>query len=186
LNCLQMVYTERHAVACLFVFLCIVTFSGSVAGKTPDTPCADSAGSINDTVTRRCVSVNELFGTWKVYDFKCGIVSAMSQDEADRMMNQSLEISEDSVTIADIHCSNPAYSLVNKNLHDYLYYGYRTGPKVLGLSGKEKLCVVNISCGDFPDKSKKQIEVLLEILHVDDDTIIVPLQGIFFYLRKQG
>lgn len=114
-----------------------------------------------------------LYGEWVIKDYRIGNVSAMNEDTAMTYLGKEVLFHEDLVAIGDEYCIDPIYKIKNVNPVDYLIYQYKTSPKFLNIDKDEIQIISVISSEQF----------FYEFIKLSEDTIIVNIDGVFFYLK---
>ncbi len=111
-------------------------------------------------------------GTWLVEAYKFGGVSAWAEADAQAVVGKTVEITTDSITFDGAACNGVSATLETFEAASYLDAQYRTSPETLGIEAST-LNVINTSCN---------VDGFATILQLDDTTLVINLQGVFFWL----
>jgi len=116
-----------------------------------------------------------IYGEWVIEDFRMSTISSMDRDEAAEYLGTKVVFHDKLVSIGENYCLNPSFKIKNVNADEYLTYYYKTRPGLLNIKS-DRIQVVSVS-----DKE----QFFNEFIKVDEDLIIVNIDGVFFYLSKE-
>ena len=114
-----------------------------------------------------------LSGEWVIKNYKMGNFSTMGEDIARTYLGKEVLFHKDLVAIGDEYCMDPIYKIKNVNPVDYLIYQYKTSPKFLDID-KDEIQIVSVISNE---------QFFYEFIKESEDTIIVNIDGVFFYLE---
>lgn len=113
-------------------------------------------------------------GRYLVEEFKISPVSAMTEEEAEIYIGKEALFHEDVVILGDNYCYEPNFKIKNVKANEYLIYQYKTNPELLNITDEE-IQVVSVS---------GERQFFNDFIKLSDNTILVNIDGVFFYLRK--
>ncbi len=114
-----------------------------------------------------------LYGEWVIKDYRIGNISTMDEETAMSYLGKEVLFHKDLVAIGDEYCMDPIYKIKNVNPVDYLIYQYKTSPKFLDID-KDEIQIVSVMSNE---------QFFYEFIKESEDTIIVNIDGVFFYLE---
>ncbi|EKE83446.1 hypothetical protein [Idiomarina xiamenensis] len=120
-------------------------------------------------------SDNVIVGEWQIVDFTQPGISAMSAETAKQWIGEKLVYSSDIAQFRDQRCRSPKYHQGEIDARTFLQ-DFRVDPSVFRLSTPVKEVIVQ--CDDFAAGS--------HLLVVDEDTLITPWDGVFFFLKRHS
>jgi hypothetical protein len=127
-----------------------------------------------------------LYGKWRVVSYKFGDApSAFSEEDAKKYINQNVLFSPNLAVVFKDTCHIPTYDLKIESKEDYLYNFFN---QTSSLGFKENsLYVYDLVCKGKPIYvNDDEPEFNWTIIQVNEKTIIIPFNGVFFYLEKES
>lgn len=118
-------------------------------------------------------STPPLSGEWVIEDYVMGNMSTMDENMAKTYLGKEVLFYKDLVAIGEEYCMSPIYKIKNVDPVDYLIYQYKTSPKLLDID-KEEIQIVSVISNE---------QFFYEFIKKSEDTVIVNIDGVFFYLR---
>lgn len=113
-------------------------------------------------------------GRYIIEEYKFSTVSTMTEEDAQSYIGREAVFHEDVVSIGDNYCYEPNYKIKNVKTNEYLIYQYKTNPELLNIE-EEEIQIVSISGTE---------QFFNDFIKLTEDTILVNIDGVFFYLRK--
>lgn len=127
---------------------------------------------------------DDIYGKWKIIRFVPGKVAAITTDEANLYIGRVILLKKEIAIILNDTCKSPVYKVHNENADNYFHINYRIGRSALNIESNE-IFVTSLSCNEKPIYyNNNSPDFGREIIGVDAKTIIMPLNGVFFYLEK--
>jgi hypothetical protein len=117
-----------------------------------------------------------VYGKWEVYKAKPGEVAELTQKEALAKIGEVIFFNANSVRVFQDSCETVNLNVRNANANEYLFYNYRTYAATLAIDRKN-IDILEVYC-------KGDSEPSYELILLNRDTLILPLYGFFFYLKK--
>jgi hypothetical protein len=138
------------------------------------TACSDVDLSTTNRVTPPKVPI-PVCGVWKVERYAFSAMSKMVEEEAKEWIGQKASFEEQKVVLPDDNCEKPEFKIKSVNTKTYLYNNYKVLMENLDISQNEiKIITITSNENYFRD-----------IIKIDDSTIAIIKDGVFFFLSKQ-
>lgn len=115
-----------------------------------------------------------IYGKWRVEDYRLNAASLMDEEKAKSYIGMEALFHNELITIGDDYCTEPLYRIKNVDADEYLIYHHKVIPDFLNIDS-EKIEVVSIAGSE---------QFFYEFIKISEDTIIVNIEGVFFYLNK--
>lgn len=170
----------------VFLAICIAVFlAGCYARPTAPETGSPGVPVSNTGTTQPSLLQNpgnteggpSYFGQWTVEDFTWGPVSALSTEDAQALLGQTVRYGEDAASALGVTCENPVYETqtVSAQVFSDGFQGRLTFSDIW-LSGEEaeEISVSGASffgCSFYPR---------------DNNTLVIPHEGAFFLARRAG
>jgi hypothetical protein len=126
---------------------------------------------------REAFAQSSFMGIWEVVAYKAGEIGEYSEKDAEAAIGLKVFISEDSTVLINTQCFDAKFIAREANVNEYLYYNYRAVASTLGI-GKKSILVIEVYCGTSIDVPE------YELMFPDQDTLIFPMGGYFFFLKR--
>ncbi len=130
-------------------------------------------------------SNNSIYGKWIVKSYRFGDApAAFSDEEAQRYLNKKVILSSDIAIMFDDTCHSLNYSY---KIEDKDYFLYNACKQRSSLSINEDSIVVHhLNCLSPPIYvNEDSLNFSSTILQISETSIIIPTNGVFFYLNKE-
>lgn len=114
-----------------------------------------------------------LEGKWKIEDYVLGLNSNLTEKAAKTYLGKEVLIDKKLVAISSNYTLTPSFKVKVISARDYLWQ-YKIGPDFLGIED-ENIKVISVSSAD---------QFFYEFIAVEDEKVIIHIDGGFFYLTK--
>lgn len=139
------------------------------------TACNNVDLSTTSRVTPPKVAI-PVVGTWKVESYAFSPMSKMVEAEAKEWIGKKASFGEEKVVLPDDKCEKPEFKIKSVDTKTYLYNNYKSSLENLHITQNEiKIITITSNKNYFRD-----------IIEIDDSSIIIIKDGVFFYLSKQS
>jgi hypothetical protein len=115
-------------------------------------------------------------GVWRVERYAFSALSKMAEEEASGWIGQEASFKEQKVVLPDDKCDKPEFKIKSVNTKTYLYNNYKSFMETLGINQNEIQIITITSSENY----------FRDIIKVDDNTIGIVKEGVFFFLSKQS
>lgn len=113
-------------------------------------------------------------GSWRVDRYTFSAMSKMVEAEAKEWIGQKASFEKRKVVLPDDKCEKPEFKIKIVNTKTYLYNNYKSSMENIGIKQKEiKIITITSNQNYFRD-----------IIKIDDTTIVIIKDGVFFFLSK--
>ena len=114
-------------------------------------------------------------GVWKVERYAFSAMSKMVEEEANEWIGKKASFKYQKVVLPDDNCEKPEFKIKTVNTKTYLYNNYKSFMANLHINQSEiKIITITSNQNYFRD-----------IIKIDDNTIVIIKDGVFFFLSKQ-
>lgn len=114
-------------------------------------------------------------GTWRVEKYILSAMSKMKEEEAKEWIGQKASFQEQNVILPDDNCEKPEFKIRSVDTKAYLYSNYKSFMENIGISQSDiKIITITSNKNYFRD-----------IIKLDDNTIIIIKEGVFFFMSEQ-
>ena len=120
-----------------------------------------------------------LYGEWRITKYTRLPGSDLPQDDITQNISRHVLLRKGSIQVDSMIVHDPIYRVLQENTADFLKLEYHTTPQKLGITDKS-ITVVVVTTGaksEYPN-------VTVNFLVINKDEIIVPFEGVFFYLQR--
>ena len=114
-------------------------------------------------------------GVWKVERYAFSAMSKMLEDEAKGWIGQKAAFEEEKVFLPDENCEKPEFKIKVVNTKTYLYNNYKSFMEDIGIN-QNQIKIITITSNE---------NYFRDIVKIDDNTIAMIKEGVFFFLSKQ-
>jgi hypothetical protein len=128
-------------------------------------------------------ATNPLWGRWLIYKYEWGGITEWSKAEADAELGRELILYPDSCMFGNTPCKSPVYLRHEDNAAHAFWCEDFTNPDKLGVKSK-KIAIVEVIC-DSAEANSPAFSWPYEIFVINEQQIILPGSGIYFFLRKE-
>lgn len=113
-------------------------------------------------------------GEWRIEDYKINATSGMDEEKAKSYLGTEALFHNDLISLGENYCTDPSFRIKNVDTEEYLIYHYKVTPEFLNIDSNT-MEVVSITGTE---------QFFYEFLKVSNNTVIVNIEGVFFYLNK--
>jgi hypothetical protein len=114
-------------------------------------------------------------GIWQVERYAFSAIAKVDEKEIAGWIGQRASFSDEKVTLPDDNCEKPEFKIKSVNTKTYLHNNYKSLMEDLGIKQSE-IKVITITSNE---------SYFREIIKIDDSTIVIINEGVFFFLSKQ-
>jgi hypothetical protein len=125
-------------------------------------------------------SQKNFIGNWKIYKFDSGWNPKLKESKAIDLINSNVKIENDFIIKKDekiIELLNVEYLSREARTKEYMFLKFKISPTVLNIKS-ENITVIEIFLKNSPNKH------LFELMFIDENSIILPFEGYFFWMHK--
>lgn len=126
------------------------------------------------------VFIKKIYGAWTVKKFILSANASLTDEQINIIASTAFEFSKDSAMVSDRKCNSTKYRTETKKTAEYLRLFYKIRPELLGIKSMN-IGVIHILCG--ADTLDPQVDSKCDII-LDKDKVIIPLEGVFFFLQR--
>ena len=138
------------------------------------TSCNIDDTEISDKIVAPENVSTPIYGKWVIEDYRLGNIDSIDEETAKGYIGMEAIFHRKIAAIGEDYCINPLFRIKNINASDYLVYQYRMNPESLNID-KTEIQVVSIA---------NEEQFFHEFIRESEETIIVNIDGAFFYLNK--
>lgn len=113
-------------------------------------------------------------GKWRIEDYLLNASSVMDEEKAESYIGIEALFHNELITIGDDYCTEPSFRIKNVDTDEYLIYHHKVTSEFLNIEADE-IEIVSITGEE---------QFFYEFIKASEDTIIVNIDGVFFYLNK--
>lgn len=113
-------------------------------------------------------------GLWRVDDYSLNVTSNIDEEKAQSYIGMEALFNNDFVSIGEDYCIEPSFRIKTVDADEYLIYHYKATPEFLNIDADE-IKIISITGAE---------QFFYEFIMASEDTIIVNMEGVFFYLNK--
>jgi heat shock protein HslJ/uncharacterized membrane protein len=125
-------------------------------------------------------TVSALNGVWTIVGFHKAGVSAMTEEQAQARVGESLRLTDRAAVSPGGACREPRYATRQVTTESYLADEFKLGPaSVPPLAARSTLRVMDVSCG-----ASRWTALGATMLQLDRDHALAPWGGVFFALER--
>ncbi len=123
-----------------------------------------------------------LYDNWYVKGFSSLPISALSDEDAQKFIEQSVSLRTNLATVFNDTCVNPNYIINKVNANTYLSK-YRTAREAIGIKS-DMIYTIELSCKSTPKYSNDESPEFNYVLLYDNNRLSIIYNGIVFHLEK--
>ncbi|MFT5871716.1 MAG: hypothetical protein ACI8WT_000636 [Clostridium sp.] len=151
----------------LSLFILVIMFMNLTA-------CSNVDLSTTSRITPPKVTI-PVDGVWRVERYAFSAMSKMGEEEAKEWIGKDASFENKKVILPDDNCEKPEFKIKSVNTKTYLYNNYKSFMEDLHINQIEiKIITITSNQNYFRD-----------IIKIDDSTIAIVVDGVFFFLSKQ-
>lgn len=124
-----------------------------------------------------------LYDNWYVKDFSSMPISALSDEEAQRFLEQSISLQPKIAIVLNDTCASPDYSIKKVHANTYLRY-YKTSREAIGIKS-DTIYTVDLTCKTSPKYFSDESPEFNYALIYDGSRLSIIYNGIVFHLKKK-
>jgi hypothetical protein len=135
--------------------------------------------------TRNVKTENSFYGKWRITNWICKGVAALTGEEANAYIGTSISFQPELAANFGDSCTSPDYKIDTVNTDEYLNNEYpEINRKDFNIS-TDKIIVITITCKSQPTKkSRSSPNFDYMFIKVDDQRGIIEYNGVEFFLTK--
>lgn len=125
-----------------------------------------------------------IYGRWKITRYVGGNITAITDEQAKEYTGREMLLRKDLAVILGDSCKSPSYTMHAEKSESYFYTNYKVNKSLLKIA-KEEVQVVSLVCKTKPVYAKEDSPNFnFDLVIKDESTVIVAINGFFFYFEK--
>lgn len=131
---------------------------------------------LNDNIDS--LYLNYISGTWEIYDYILADISTWGDEDAESQIGKDIMISKTFIKTFDGNGKTTNYNFSQQKTVEYFFNGFRTNLKK-GYVDQDSFLLLEIKY-DMEESHGLRFHIII----LNDYTVIIPWNGVFFRLRK--
>jgi hypothetical protein len=125
-----------------------------------------------------------IYGEWRIKSFFSANISAITDQDAEKFVDQIIRFNKDNAVIFSDTCNKPTYNLHRENAVIYISKEYRVNPKLFNLK-EDSISIITIECKEQPHYHNEDASnFYYDVIFINKSTAVITYQGFFFFIEK--